>query len=125
MLCRSEEEEGLACLQRWEKTPAPGKAPRGGHPAAGGHVLMTMLVGPLCLSPHDLGWHIQEAPVALCDELAMKGFWAFTDCTTALQLPRGWKRSGLEDLDLQQGSHHLSESSSAHFLLAKSLPSLK
>ena len=106
MLCRSEEEEGLACLQRWEETLVLGKVLRGGHRAAGGHVVMTMLVGPLCHSPNDLGWHIQEAPIALCDQLAVKGFGGFRVCTTALWLPQEWKRSSLEDLDLLWGSHH-------------------
>lgn len=117
-LCRSEEEEGLACLQGWEETLVPGKVPCGGHCAADGHVLMTMPVGPLCLSPDDLGWRIQEASIALRDELAMKGFWGFTVRTTALWLPREWERSSLENLDLLQGSHH----PSAHFLQAKSPP---
>lgn len=58
-----------------------GKMLCGGHRAAGGHVLMTMLVGPLCQSLDDFGWHIPEAPVALGNGLAMKGFWAFTVCT--------------------------------------------
>ena len=82
------------------------KAMQGGHRAAGGHELMTMLVGPLCCSSDDLGWHIQEAPVALRDEFALKGFRGFTDGTTALWLPREWKRSSLEDLDLLPGTHH-------------------
>lgn len=68
------EEEVLAFL-------VLGKMPCGGHHAAGGHVLMTMLVGPLCHSLDDFGWHIPEAPVALGNELAMKGFWGFTLCT--------------------------------------------
>jgi len=105
-LCRNEEEEGMACLQGWEETMVLGKVPCGGHRAAGGHVLMTMLMGPLCFSPDNLGWHIQEAAVALCDDLAVKGFWGVTVCTTALWLPREWKRSSLEDLDLLWGSHH-------------------
>lgn len=41
-------------------------------------VLGKMLVGPLCHSLDDFGWHIPEAPVALGNGLAMKGFWGFT-----------------------------------------------
>lgn len=57
-----------------------GKMLCGGHCAAGDHVLMTMLLGPLCQSLDNFGLHIPEAPVALGNVLAMKGFWGFTVC---------------------------------------------
>lgn len=68
-----------------------GKMLRGGYHAAGGHVLMTMLVGPLCQSLNNFRWHIPEA---LGNGLAMKGVLQFVHSSvTTMTVESGavWK----------------------------------
>lgn len=74
MLCRSEEKESLACLQEQEETLVLGKVLCGSHHAAGGHVVLTTLLGSLCQVLNNFRRCMQEALIAVCDELATEGF---------------------------------------------------
>lgn len=84
-----------------------GKMLYGGHHAGGGRVLMAMLVGPLCQSLDNFGWHIPEAPVAQGNGLAMKGVLQFVHssvATTRVKVESG--RSRFAVVQLSSLSHH-------------------